>query len=232
MGGVVLLTGATGFVGTEVAQRLLDRTDLALVALVQAASDDEARRVTRRTWYGRTQLTAALGGRVEVVAGDVTQPLLGLDPEVYAALVRRLSHVVHAAANVRFDASLDDLRRTNVVGTANVLTLARAAHADHGLERVLHVSTAYVAGRRTGEIGEDDLSDRFGFENDYERTKYEAERLVREATDLPVTVARPGMIVGDSADRRDRDVQHLLRAAPPVPHAAAAPRARATHGCG
>ena len=198
MGGVVLLTGATGFVGTEVAQRLLDRTDLALVALVQAASDDEARRVTRRTWYGRTQLTAAVGGRVEVVAGDVTQPLLGLDQQVYAALVRRLSHVVHTAANVRFDASLDDLRRTNVVGTANVLTLARAAHADHGLERVLHVSTAYVAGRRTGEIGEDDLSDRFGFENDYERTKYEAERLVREATELPVTVARPGMIVGDS----------------------------------
>ena len=133
-----------------------------------------------------------------MVAGDVTQPLLGLDPEGYAALVRRLSHIVHAAANVRFDASLDDLRRTNVVGTANVLTLAREAHADHGLERVLHVSTAYVAGRRTGEIGEDDLSDRFGFDNDYERTKYEAERLVREATDLPVTVARPGMIVGDS----------------------------------
>ncbi len=198
MGGVVLLTGATGFVGTEVAQRLLDRTDLGIVALVQAASADDARRMTRRTWYGRPQLTAAIGGRVEVVAGDVTQPLLGLDQDVYAALVRRLSHVVHAAANVRFDASLDDLRRTNVVGTANVLTLARAAHADHGLERVLHVSTAYVAGRRTGEIGEDDLSDRFGFENDYERTKYEAERLVREAADLPVTVARPGMIVGDS----------------------------------
>ena len=199
VGGVVLLTGATGFVGTEVAQRLLDRTDLALVALVQAASDDEARGMARRTWYGRTRLMAALGGRVEVVAGDVTQPLLGLDPDVYAALIRRLSHVVHAAANVRFDSSLDDLRRTNVLGTANVLTLARAAHADHGLERALHVSTAYVAGRRTGEIGEEDLSDRSGFDNDYERTKYEAERLVREAAmDLPVTVARPGMIVGDS----------------------------------
>ena len=58
---------------------------------------------------------------------------------------------------------------------------------------LLHVSTAYVAGRRTGEIGEDDLSDRFGFENDYERTRYEAERLVRfAATDLPVTWLRPG----------------------------------------
>ncbi|MGZ4152303.1 MAG: SDR family oxidoreductase [Actinomycetota bacterium] len=199
MGSVVLLTGATGFVGTEVGCRLLDRDDLSLVALIQAATDEEARRSARRTWYGRTQLTEAVGGRVEVVAGDVTQPLLGLDPEAYAALARRLTHVVHTAANVRFDASLDDLRRTNVVGTANILALARAAHADHGLERLLHVSTAYVAGRRKGEVGEDDLTDRFGFENDYERTKYEAERLVREAmAALPVTVGRPGMIVGDS----------------------------------
>jgi thioester reductase-like protein len=77
-----LLTGATGFVGTDVAQRLLDQTDLAVVALVQATSDDEACRVARRAWYGRPRLAAAVGGRVEVVAGDVTQPLLGLEPEV------------------------------------------------------------------------------------------------------------------------------------------------------
>ena len=56
-----------------------------------------------------------------------------------------------------------------------------------------------MAGRRTGEIGEDDLTDRFGFANDYERTKYEAERLVPGAmATLPITVVRPGMIVGDS----------------------------------
>jgi long-chain acyl-CoA synthetase len=199
MGGVILLTGATGFVGTEVARRLLDGNDLTIVALVQAATDDEAHRTARRAWYGRAQLMEVLGDRVDVFAGDVTQPLLGLEPEAHAALVGRVTHVVHTAANVRFDASLEELRRTNVNGTANVLALARAAHADHGLERLLHVSTAYVAGRRTGEIGEDDLTDRFGFENGYERTKYEAERLVRDAmADLPVTVVRPAMIVGDS----------------------------------
>ena len=199
MGSVVLLTGATGFVGTEVGSRLLDRDDVSLIALVKAATDDEARRVALRSWYDRTALTGAIGGRVEVIAGDLTQPLLGLDPAAYATLGRRLTHVVHAAANVRFDASLDDLRSTNVVGTANVLALARAAHADHGLERLLHISTAYVAGRRTGEIGEDDLSDGSGFENDYERTKFEAEQLARDAmAGLPITVARPAMIVGDS----------------------------------
>ena len=199
MGGVVLLTGATGFLGTEVARLLLERSDLTLVALVQAENDEEARRAAMRAWYERAELTAAVGHRVEVVAGDVTRPRLGLEPAAYSRLVRRLTHVIHAAANVRFDASLAELRRTNVVGTENVLAIAQAAHADHGLERVLHVSTAYVAGRREGDIGEDDLTDRFGFENDYERTKYEAERLAREAmTTLPVTVVRPSMIVGDS----------------------------------
>ena len=199
MGSVVLLTGATGFVGTEIASRLLDRRDLTLVCLVQAANDDAALRDARRAWYGRGQLPDAIGARIEIVPGDVTRPSFGLAPDAYAALVGRLTHIVHAAATVRFDASLEDLRRTNVGGTANALALARAVHADHGLERLLHVSTAYVAGRRRGEVGEDDLSDRFGFENDYERTKYEAERLVRDAmTDLPITVVRPAMIVGDS----------------------------------
>ena len=197
--GVVLLTGATGFVGTQVARRLIGDDDLSVVALVQAQDADHARRLARRAWYGRPELTDAIGHGIEVIAGDVSEPRLGLDPAAHERLVRRITHIVHTAANVRFDAPLEEQRRTNVVGTANVLALARATQADHGLERLLHVSTAYVAGRRKGEVGEDDLTDRFGFENDYERTKYEAERLVREAmATLPITVVRPGMIVGDS----------------------------------
>ena len=91
MGGVVLLTGATGFVGTEVARRLLGRTDLELVALVQAEDADRARRTALRTWYGWPELTEAVGGRIEVVAGDVTRTRLGLDPVAYAGLVHRLT---------------------------------------------------------------------------------------------------------------------------------------------
>ncbi|MGZ8637535.1 MAG: SDR family oxidoreductase, partial [Actinomycetota bacterium] len=132
MGSVVLLTGATGFVGTEIAVRLLDRHDVTLVCLVQAATDDAALREARRAWYGRGQLPDAIGARVQIVAGDVTLPSFGLAPDVYAALVGRLTHIVHAAATVRFDASLEDLRRTNVGGTANALALARAVHANHG----------------------------------------------------------------------------------------------------
>ena len=199
MGSLVLLTGATGFLGTEIARRLLERPGIAIVALVQADGDAAACRIARRAWHERPTLREAIGDRIEIAAGDVTRPQLGLDDRMYVHLIDRATHVVHAAANVRFDGSSEDLHRTNVIGTRNALDLARAAHRDHGLQRFLHVSTAYVAGRRTGIVREGDLTDRYGFDNAYERTKYEAERLVRGAAhELPVTVVRPAMIVGDS----------------------------------
>ncbi|HEU4426899.1 MAG TPA: AMP-binding protein, partial [Pilimelia sp.] len=92
-----------------------------------------------------------------------------------------------------------ELRRTNVAGVDHVLELAAAAHRDHGLARLTHVSTAYVAGLRPDDVPEDDLTGRYGFANGYEQSKYEGERLVRAAASaLPVTVVRPAMVVGDS----------------------------------
>jgi long-chain acyl-CoA synthetase len=211
MGGVILLTGATGFLGTQVARRLLERTDHDLVALVQAPNQATARRLLLRAWWDFPELAKMVGdaatpltsertaARVLAVAGDVREPRLGLEPATWYGLVGRLTHIIHAGADLRLTAPLAELRPTNVDGVAHVLELARAAHRDHGLARLVHVSTAYVAGLRPGEVGEDDLTDRWGFANAYEHTKYEGERLVRAAqAELPVTVVRPAMVVGDT----------------------------------
>ena len=211
MGGVILLTGATGFLGTQIARRLLEWTDHDLVALVHAPDQATARRLLLRAWWDWPELAHAVdggaaplagdgrGGRVAVLAGDVRASGLGLEPAAWQALVRRITHIVHAAADLRLTAPLAEARRTNVDGVAHVLELARAAHRDHGLARLLHVSTAYVAGRRPEEVAEDDLTDRWGFANAYEHSKYEGERLVTAArAELPVTVVRPAMIVGDT----------------------------------
>jgi long-chain acyl-CoA synthetase len=196
MGDVVLLTGATGFVGTEVASRLLGRTDLEIVALVQARNEEEAARAAERAWWYRPALRATLGDRIHVVAGDVSRQRLGLSPRRYADLAHLVTHVVHAAADLRVDASVADLRPVNVDGVGFVLDLARSARH---LRRLVHVSTAYVAGRRRGTVGEDDLSDEDGFGSPYEQTKFEGERLARAAaSELPVTIVRPSMIVGDA----------------------------------
>jgi len=196
MGDVVLLTGGTGFLGTEVAARLLERADLEIVSLVLADTDAEAARASDRAWWFLPDVRAEFGARIHAIAGDVAKPSLGLDSGTYADLCDRVTHIIHSAADLRVDAIVEELRVTNVTGVANIIEFARSARR---LARLVHVSTAYVAGGRTGTVSEDDLTDAFGFGSPYEQTKYEAECLVRAgASELPVTIVRPSMIVGDS----------------------------------
>src|SRR5512132_3541756 len=127
MGDVVLITGGSGFLGTEVLRRLIAWPDVEVVSLVLARDDQEAVRASERAWWDQRDIRAAIGSRIRVIAGDVSRPRLGLDGETYADLRERVSHIIHAAADLRVDASVDDLRRTNVEGVANVLTFARSA---------------------------------------------------------------------------------------------------------
>jgi len=152
MSAVVLLTGATGFLGSHIARLLLQDAETTLIALVRAEDREAAPRRLARAWWDWPELAAAIGGRVEALAGDVALPHLGLEEGAYADLVRRTTHIVHAAGDLQLNAPLEELRPVNVQGTANVLELARAVHRDHGLARLAHVSTAYVAGGRQGEI--------------------------------------------------------------------------------
>ncbi len=199
MSAVVLLTGAMGFLGTQIARRLIQKADCTIIALVRAEDHEGARRRLSRAWWDWRELSDAIGTRVLVDRGDVTAPRLGLDPPTYDALVHTVTHIVHSAADLRVNAPIQELRRTNVQGTANLLEFARAVQRDHGLARFSHVSTAYVCGARRGDVPEEALSDEFGFSCAYELSKYEGERLVQAAkAELPISVLRPGMIVGDS----------------------------------
>ncbi|MGZ4268096.1 MAG: SDR family oxidoreductase [Solirubrobacteraceae bacterium] len=183
----ILLTGATGFVGAVVLDRLL-RAGHEVVCLVRAGSDADADARLRAVL---ARAGAPAGARARAVAGDLTAPGLGLGAR-RAALAAEIGTVVHGAASVAFDLSLDDSRAINVAGTRRVLELAAEAP---GLERVVHVSTAYVAGARRGTVAEDDPG-HGPFRNPYERSKREAEDLVR-ASGMPATVLRPSIIAGE-----------------------------------
>jgi thioester reductase-like protein len=134
--------------------------------------------------------------RAEVLVGDVCDMDLGLSSVEYHALSRELTWIHHLAGIYFMGVDEDTMRRVNVGGTRSVLDLARDAAQ---LERLVHWSTTTVSGNRAGTVYEEDLEAGQKFHNGYERTKYEAERLVRAAMrQLPVTVVRPSIIVGDS----------------------------------
>ncbi len=182
------VTGYPGFIGKRLVARLAqDQRDAAMFLLVQPRFYEEAKR-----------LVGALPrpSRFEIFQGDIVDMHLSLSGAEYARLCDEVTHIFHLAAVFFLGVPKDLARRVNVEGTRNVLELARDCRA---LERLVHFSSAMVSGDRLGVICEDELEAGQGFHNVYEETKFQAEKLVRRAMkDLPITVVRPSIVVGDS----------------------------------
>ena len=128
--------------------------------------------------------------------GDVCQPGLGLSSQDRAWVAASCNLMLHSAASLTFHADgSGEPYNTNVGGTRNVLDLC----ADLDIGDLHYVSTAYVCGLREERAMEGDLDFGQQFRNEYEKTKLQAEQLVRAADFLnQLTVYRPAVIAGDS----------------------------------
>jgi long-chain acyl-CoA synthetase len=194
------MTGATGSFGRHLAARLLE-SGCELVLVVRGRDAADARRRAHQ----------ALGfahRRVRVVRGDVGVRGLGLSRDD-GVLARSAGVVVHAAASTRFGLPLAAAREANVEGTRNVVALAGRIPR---LDKLVHVSTAFVAGTWCGRVPETPLHHDLGFVNAYERSKHEAEELVRahEGT-LPIAVLRPSVIAEPRHDAGTSALWFVLR---------------------
>ncbi|MGD0455430.1 MAG: SDR family oxidoreductase [Solirubrobacteraceae bacterium] len=198
MSGAILLTGATGFLGMDALARLLEREDEQIAVLVRAKDDDGARDRLREVLARLYDESPAAATRVRAVRGDLLEAGLGLSLRDRDWLVGSVDRIVHCAASISFELPLEEAREINVRGVERVIELAREIAAGGRLRRVVHVSTAYVSGRHAGEFGERDLDVGQEFRNSYERSKHEAELLLRGADDLPLAVARPSIVMGHS----------------------------------
>jgi thioester reductase-like protein len=195
--GAILLTGATGFLGMETLARLIDRGEESIFVLIRAEDDDGAQRRLEGVLARLYEEPAGHAGAVRIVRGDLLEPGLGISGEDRQMLVASVDRIIHCAASISFELPLEQARAINVTGVGRILELAREIASGGALRRLVHVSTAYVSGRHEGVFHEDDLLVGQSFRNTYESSKLEAERLVREATDLPVVTARPSIVVGD-----------------------------------
>ena len=147
-----LLTGVTGFIGEALLQRLLvDLPGTTAVALVRPkpgqSGEDRLRGVLRKEIFRAAgEVDDLLKTRVQALEGDLADvPELPSDIDV----------VVHCAGDVSFDPLIQDAFTTNVVGTrALVERTLEANERGHGAVHYVHVSTAFVGGRRRGAVPE------------------------------------------------------------------------------
>ncbi|MBB4135640.1 SDR family oxidoreductase [Gordonia humi] len=176
-----LLTGASGFIGRRVLQRLLAADPaVRITAVVRSAS------VPR---FAQMLETIDGGDRVITATGDLTVDGLGVD----AAALGDVDHVIHLAAIYDMAADAASQEAANIEGTRRVTALAVELDA-----MMHHVSSIAVSGDYDGVFTETDFDKGQGFPTPYHRTKFEAEKIVRDAPDLRWRVYRPTAVVGDS----------------------------------
>jgi NAD(P)-dependent dehydrogenase (short-subunit alcohol dehydrogenase family) len=178
------VTGATGFIGRHLVERLLAREG-DIHVLVRAGSTDKLDALVER-----------LGGagRIHAVSGDLGEPLLGVDAATRDALRGNVDHFFHLAAI--YDMTADETQNVllNVGGTQNAIDLAN----DVGAGIFQHASSIAVAGSYQGHFTEDMFDEGQQLPSPYHRTKFESEKLVRTRVQGAWRVYRPSLVVGDS----------------------------------
>lgn len=195
--GYTLLTGATGLLGRYLTKDLL-LASKRLVLLIRPTEKLTAQeRVEDLLQFWERELETVLP-RPIVVVGDVTQSDFGISENDLEWLTSNCDQIIHSAASLNFVGSdrAGEPWRTNYEGSRNFVQLAKKI----GVTDWHYVSTAYVCGKREGNILEDDLDYGQEFRNDYEESKLAAELMVREQAEnfAKLTVYRPAVIVGDS----------------------------------
>ena len=178
------VTGATGFIGRHLVERLLEREG-DINVLVREESQEKLDAL-REGWGPGAD-------RVKPIVGDLSEPLLGVSEEDRKALAG-VEHFFHLAAIYDMAADEERNRRLNVNGTQNAIDLANELGAGH----FHHASSIAVAGEYEGHFTEDSFDEGQKLTHPYHRTKYEAEKLVRQRLKVPWRVYRPSVVVGNS----------------------------------
>ncbi|MBA3693856.1 MAG: SDR family oxidoreductase, partial [Acidobacteria bacterium] len=187
----IFMTGFPGFIARRLVARLA-KHDTQFFLLVQKNFIEKAMQDVE-------EIVQKIGTPLEnfaLIEGDITQENLGISRDDLEILRREITDVYHLAAVYDLAVEKNLAFRVNVEGTRKVNEFVKTVP---NLHRYNYISTCYVSGNRKGVIYETELEHDAGFRNFYEETKYLAEREVEQLkAELPVTIFRPSVVVGDS----------------------------------
>ena len=227
----VLLTGGTGFVGKEiiwqaahddaVAEMLVlirphevrDRQTGELLETIPPA--ERGKRLLDQLWLDDPEKRA----KFRFVAGDITEPALGIDAAEIERLESTLTHVIHCAASVAFDDPYEESYRANVTGSLNALRFSHALQQAAGSPFVAHlaIETSYIHGRQVKQLAREDevVFPRNFYNNYYELTKamasIDTERFMLEKS-LRVVQLCPAIVIGETRTGNNRGDTKVVNA--------------------
>ena len=179
------VTGATGFIGRHLVEELLRNRDGDVHVLVREGSRGKLEELLERWPHPE---------RVKPVTGDLRQPRLGVGDDWVEQYCGQIDHFFHLAAIYDMTAPEDVNERLNVAGTREAVALANTLEA----RTLHHASSVAVTGDFKGLFREDMFDEGQRLPSPYHRTKFEAERVVRDQATVPWRVYRPSIVIGDS----------------------------------
>ncbi|KAL8776458.1 MAG: hypothetical protein Q9194_003134 [Teloschistes cf. exilis] len=193
----IFLTGASGYLGTSILEKLLKDSDANVTVLTRCPSVAEAldqirQKGTRHGWW-----LDGYSSRIDIWQGDLTEPRLGLSEENLHRFHRTIDAIIHNGATVHYSRDYDALKASNLQSTRELLKIAAATPSISAF--------VYVSGGRSPsavELSESDDASEAQGDSGYASSKFVAEYLVRRFMDHPafaaktIKIIRPGYIIG------------------------------------
>lgn len=194
----IFITGSTGFLGSHILRQILLQDSSKLHLLIRGKNEEEVEKkglaVLEKAIEGKP--TEKILKRINLIRGDVSEIDLGLSKEILRKLFSNVNEIYHCAAMTGFRIPLAVIRKVNVVGTENILKFAIRCKQ---IRRLNYISTAFIVGNKDCVFSENDFEIGQKFNNTYEQTKFEAEKLAHnyKKKGLKISIFRPSVIVGE-----------------------------------
>ena len=198
----IFLTGATGFIGAFLLHELLEQTQAKIYCLVRASSPELGKQKIQTNLEHYLLWHEGLNpSRIVPVLGDLSQPLLGQEPQQFQKLATQIDLIYHNGAFVNLIYPYAALRAANVLGTQEVLRLASQVKVKpvHFISTLDVFQSPHYARMQTIQE-QDELEHSEGLDDGYAQSKWVAEKLMMSARarGIPVCIYRLGMISGHS----------------------------------